>query len=120
MKRGLYLKALRAESGLTQQQVADMTGLHHSTISAYERNAVNIPSDQLEKLAEIYGVSPGDIMSAGSKQLDVFKTLKLTVARVQKETGISDYQELPDQLKGLLSTAALEALKAFYNSLSDS
>lgn len=117
MDKGTYLKNLRLDKGWTQVEASKYTGIHNSTISAYERNAINIPSDQIEHLAEVYGVTPGDIMNAGEKIPDTFKTLKLTVGRVKKETGISDYQALPDQLKGLLASAALEALREFYNSL---
>lgn len=117
MDRGMYLRNLRQQKGMTQSEVAKLVGVHHSTISTYEQNSVNIPSDKLEKLAEVYGVSPADILIAGSKPLDVFKTLKLAANQVKIDTGIKDYSSLPDQLKGLLATAALEALKAFYDSL---
>lgn len=119
MTRGMYLNNLRRKKGLTQVDAAALVGVHHSTISAYEKDTINIPSDKLEKLAEVYGVSPADILNAGSKQLDVFKTLKLTANQVKLDTGIQSYSALPDQLKGLLATAALEALKVFYDSLPD-
>lgn len=117
MDRGLYLKKLRVEKGLTQKEVAALIGVHLSSIGKYEQNAVNIPSDKLEKLAEVYGVTPGDLMSAGSKPLDVFKTLKMAVSRVKNDTGISEYRMLPDRLKSLLASAALEALENYYDNL---
>lgn len=117
MTRGLYLKSLRIEKGLTQNKAAELIGVHHSTISAYEKDAVNIPSDKLEKLAEIYGVEPGQIMNAGAQLVDVFKALKLTAGRVKRETGISKYDYLPDQLKQLLASAALSALETFYDGI---
>lgn len=119
MDRGKYLKTLRIEHGLTQREVADRIGVHLSSINKYENNSVDIPTGKIEKLAEIYGVTPGEIINAGSKPVDVFKTLKLTITRIQLDSGISDYQELPDELKGLLASAALEAVRAFYNSLTD-
>jgi transcriptional regulator with XRE-family HTH domain len=49
MNRGLYLKNLRLNAGLTQAQTAEIVGVKHSTISAYERETVNIPSERKSK-----------------------------------------------------------------------
>lgn len=118
MDRGSYLKSLRLGKGMTQVQAGKLVGVDHSLIGKYEKNSVNIPSDKLEKLAEVYGVAVGDIMSAGGKTLDHFKSLKLVVSKVKNETGIQDYQNLPDELKNVLTSAALEALRSFYNAYS--
>ena len=119
MNIGDYLKNLRQDHGWTQKEAAERAGIHHATISAYERNAINIPSDKLELLAELYGVSPGEIINASGVKPDIFKTLKLTVSQVKRESGIADYQALPDLLKSLLASAAMEAVREFYNSLPD-
>lgn len=119
MNRGDYLRHLRQNVGLTQQEVAEKLGVHFSSIYKYEKNTAKLSADKLERLAEIYGVTPGEILSAGVKKLDYFKTLKLTIAKTKKATGISDYAQLPDDLKNILANAALEALKAFYNDLEE-
>ncbi len=119
MNRGEYLRHLRQNAGLTQQEVADKLDVHQSAIYKYEKTPVNIPSDKLEKLAEIYGVTPGDILNAGVKNIDYFKTMKLTIANVRRTTGIDNYDTLPTDLKNLLATVALEGMKAFYNALEE-
>ena len=68
MDRGSYLKSLRLGKGMTQVEAGKLVGVDHSLIGKYEKNSVNIPSDKLEKLAEVYGVAVGDIMSAGGKK----------------------------------------------------
>ena len=119
MNRGDYLRYLRQNAGMTQQEVADKLDVHQSAIYKYEKNSVDIPSAKLEKLAEVYGVTPHEILNAGVTNIDYFKTMKLTIANVRRTTGIDDYDTLPTDLKNLLATVALEGMKAFYNALEE-
>ncbi len=50
-------KAARINSGLSQQQLADMLGMDRSSISKYE-NGVGLPhAKTLQKMCEIFGVT---------------------------------------------------------------
>lgn len=53
------LKDKRQESGMTLQEVADLVGVSRQTIQRYESgNIKNIPSENVEKLADIYHTTP--------------------------------------------------------------
>src|SRR6267154_603001 len=59
------LKVLRELNNLTQEHVAYTIGVDQSTYSKIERNPKIIKAEQAEKLAELYGVGIGDILSQG-------------------------------------------------------
>jgi transcriptional regulator with XRE-family HTH domain len=54
---GAHLAALRKAAGLSQAQLADTVGIPQRTVSFYERQAGNLPSNILPKLADALGVS---------------------------------------------------------------
>lgn len=57
----LTLEAARRNVGLTQQNVADIIGVHNQTISKYEKDSSKIPFDLMNKLCSLYKVSKDDI-----------------------------------------------------------
>ena len=59
MKR---LRDLREDSDLTQMKVAKMIGCSQTTYSRYENGVIDIPTDIMNKLADIYEVSVDFIM----------------------------------------------------------
>lgn len=57
------IKQLRKEANLTQEELANQLGLKKVSIQKYENGGVtNIKSQTLEKLGEIFNVSPAYIM----------------------------------------------------------
>jgi transcriptional regulator with XRE-family HTH domain len=63
MAVGDRIKELRRKHNLTQDELAMRMGTTKQTIHKYENNIVtNIPSDKIEQLAEIFGVTPSYIM----------------------------------------------------------
>ena len=72
MDFGTKLKELRAESGLTQKQLADQLGVSKSVVSFYERQE-RVPSpDVLRKLASIFRVSSDFLLDLDRvKRLDL-------------------------------------------------
>jgi len=57
------LKTLRQKTNLNQQEVADKIGKSRSRIAIYEtQSQVQIPSDVLQKLAQIYNTTPEYIL----------------------------------------------------------
>ena len=60
---GNRLKELRERAGLTLEDVGKKIGVSRATAQRYESGAISgIPYDKIEKLAELYHVSPGYIM----------------------------------------------------------
>ncbi|MBQ3021915.1 MAG: helix-turn-helix domain-containing protein [Clostridia bacterium] len=63
MTIGDRIKYLREKSGLTQTDIAEKLGIATQTIFKYEKNIVtNIPIGNIEKLANIFDVSPSYLM----------------------------------------------------------
>ena len=63
MAKGDRIKVLREKFGLTQEELAEKLGTTKQTIFKYETNVItNIPSDKIEKMAELFGVSPAYLM----------------------------------------------------------
>jgi transcriptional regulator with XRE-family HTH domain len=56
IKQGEYLKQLRAEKGLNQEQLAEAMGLSRQSISKWEQGTSTPDIDNFVKLSEIYGV----------------------------------------------------------------
>ena len=52
-----YLRRLRRERRMSLSEVAALIGKDRSTVWRYENHKINMPSSELLKLAELYGVS---------------------------------------------------------------
>jgi repressor LexA len=63
MSIGQRLKQLREQKGMTLEAVAKHLGVATQTIYKYEKEIVtNIPAANVEKLAELFGVSPSSLL----------------------------------------------------------
>jgi len=63
MTIGDRIKTLRKERGMTQEELAKYINSTKQTIYKYENNIVtNIPSDKIEKISEVFGVTPSYLM----------------------------------------------------------
>ena len=63
MTSSLHLKAWRKSRGWTQERVADAIGIANTTYSRFESNTRNVATRYLERLAQLYGVSAGDLFT---------------------------------------------------------
>ena len=50
------LRALRRRSGCSQEELADLAGLHRTYLSQVERGIVNVTVDNLQRLADVLDV----------------------------------------------------------------
>ena len=57
-------KILRIERDLTQQQVERLTGISQPTLSQIERGVLKAKPDQVQRLAEVYGIETSEAIQA--------------------------------------------------------
>jgi len=58
---GKRLRKFRKDRGLTQEQLAEKAGLHHTFIGAVERGSKNPSLDSISKISEALGISLRDL-----------------------------------------------------------
>jgi transcriptional regulator with XRE-family HTH domain len=62
------LKRIRTASGISQQKLADRTGLQVRYLSQLENHPKDISTRTLEKLATGLGVSAGELVTGGAQE----------------------------------------------------
>lgn len=59
---GSTIGRLRVTAGLSQEKLAELSGLHATTISAVERGKMSVTLERLEALARGLGISPWELV----------------------------------------------------------
>lgn len=96
-KIGSFLKNLRKEKGLTQEQLAEIFGVAGRTVSRWE-NASNMPDlSILIQIAEFFDVEIREILEGERKSECVNKQLKETLSKV------ADYDRAKKEKMGKIS-----------------
>ena len=101
-KIGAFLKELRKEKNITQEQLADEMRVSRRTVSRWETGS-NMPDlDILIDLSEYYGVDLKDILNGQRKSEDMDKELKDTVLKAAEYSN-DDKEKMNKTLDGILS-----------------
>ncbi len=88
---GLFLKHLRSEKGITQEQLAEILGVSGRTVSRWETGS-NLPDlSILVQISEYYDVEIKEILNGERKSVNMDKELQETLIKV------ADYNELVKQ-----------------------
>lgn len=56
------IRRLRAERDISQEELADLAGLHRTYVGSVERSERNISIDNIGKLATALGVTPSKLL----------------------------------------------------------
>ena len=81
VKTGAFLKELRKQKGLTQEQVAEMVHVSNRTVSRWE-NGYNLPDlDVLMELADYYAVDLRSILDGERKRDKMNHALEETILK---------------------------------------
>lgn len=70
----LSLKAARVNAGLTVKEAAEGVGVHHQTLSKYEKDSSDISVSLLNDLSDLYQI-PSDFIFLG-KQYELIRIIK--------------------------------------------
>ena len=76
MKLGTKIKTFRENGGLTQVDLANLTGISRSSIQLYEADKVEIPAKNLEKIAQALNL-----------KVDIFFEKNLSISPVNKSVN---------------------------------
>lgn len=80
-KIGGFLKELRKEKGITQEQLAELTGVSNRSVSRWE-TGTNLPDlDILIQLADYYNVELREILDGERKDVQMDKETRETVLK---------------------------------------
>ena len=63
METGTKIKELREKARLTQEELAEKVGVQRNTVWRWENQQANLTSKNINKLSEIFNVSPSDFIS---------------------------------------------------------
>lgn len=91
---GNRLKSLREKRGLKQNRVAQMLGVHNSTLAKYESGEREADNETLTKLADIYEVSVNYLLTGNREQKEIPDNLNLPIFSRRLSEGIKQ-KEIP-------------------------
>ena len=117
MTKGERIKLLREKANMTQEELAKLLNTTKQTIYKYEQSIVtNIPSDRVERIAEVLNSTPAYIMGWESDKPETSKKIDAaTDVLIRMETD-KQYSELVLTLEKMDNDRLL-AVKAILDSL---
>ena len=117
MTKGERIKLLREKANTTQEELAKLLKTTKQTIYKYEQSIVtNIPSDRVERIAEVLNSTPAYIMGWESDKPETSKKIDAaTDVLIRMETD-KQYSELVLTLYKM-DNDRLSAVKAMLDSL---
>lgn len=91
---GEVLRGLRVRLGLSQEQLAEITGIARPNISALENNRLDMTSHYAEMFAVIFNVHPSEILYPNGhvkKSPEILKLEKKAQAYLKKVSSYTNY-----------------------------
>jgi len=106
-KIGAFLKELRNEKGMTQEQLGERIGVSNKTISRWETGNYMPPVDCLSILSDIYNISINEILAGERASGEVFaKIAEQNITDALKELE-KDYQNFEKKMMCVLAVTTL-------------
>ena len=117
MTKGERIKLLREKANMTQEELAKLLNTTKQTIYKYEQSVVtNIPSDRVERIAEVLNTTPAYIMGWESDKPETSKKIDATTDVLIRMETDKQYSELVLTLHKM-DNDRLSAVKAMLDSL---
>lgn len=118
---GEKIKIIRELRGFTQEYMADKLGMAQNTYSKIETNQTKLSADILQKVAELLGVSPVDILNnqpaivnlesnqgtQGIAHIEHYHSFQRELVEkmiASKDEEIKSLKEIIDQLKDVIKS----------------
>lgn len=117
MTKGERIKLLRKKANMTQEELAKLLNTTKQTIYKYEQSVVtNIPSDRVERIAEVLNSTPAYIMGWEANKPETSKKIDATTDVLIRMETDNLYSELVLTLYKM-DDDRLSAVKAMLDSL---
>lgn len=107
------LIAIRKAKGISQRDLANLSGISSRVIAYYETNS-SIPSiDKLEKLATVLDVSMSDLIDPKKSDKETLKLNTRTIKKIQllEKLTTEDQKKVMDYIKLLLKNKEVDEIK---------
>lgn len=105
-KTGSFLKRLRKETGMTQEQLAERLGVTARTVSRWETGS-NLPDlSLLIEIADLYRVDIREIIDGERKDDTMNQETKDTLKKAAEYTG-AEKERLKKRIAGIMTGAAV-------------
>ncbi len=65
---GKNLKSIRQTKGISQEELADLAGLHRTYIGSVERGERNLSLENICKIADALSCCPGDLINGPARK----------------------------------------------------
>ena len=106
-KIGKFLKELRNENGMTQEQLGEKIDVSNKTISRWETGNYMPPVDCLNMLSDIYDISINEILAAKRVSEDAFAEIAEQNITVTLKELEKDYQNFEKKMICILAVTTL-------------
>ena len=107
------LIAIRKSKGLSQRDLAKLTGISNRMIAYYETNSVIPPIDKLGKLSKALEVSISELLDNNLSEKEIIKlnTRSLKKIKLLEQLPPEDQRKVLDYIKDLLEKNKLKKEK---------
>lgn len=92
----------RQQKGLTQKDLADKIGISRSAVGNYEKGIREPDFETLEKLADFFNVSTGELFGDGKSEQEIYTDYHETIS-LDESKLLKKYRELDDSAKETVS-----------------
>ena len=107
------IKYYRKAAGLTQAELAKKAGYSsHSAIAKIEKGELELPASKIAKFAEIFGVSPSDLLGHTEVKADALTEEERQILRAYREAE-------PNIRDAVATILQVRRLSAYYEKLKE-
>lgn len=106
-KIGIFLKELRNEKGMTQEQLGEKIGVSNKTISRWETGKYMPPVEYLNMLSDIYNISINEILGGERASGDEFTKIAEENITVTLKGLEKNYQTFKKKMMCILAVTTV-------------
>ena len=114
MDIGTYIRQLRIEKGLTQEELGTIVGVQRAAVQKWEKGSVqNLKRTTIQKLSEYFHVSPASFFDIpGNDSLSEFE-------RLYNQLDTEDRAEIRGEIKQMLKSKKYKVSNSIAEDIAD-